>query len=58
MATAGTVHVGTVIVECPVCGEHMPATVSAEIVPGDDGQVDLDCRPDMTDIWAHMWAHN
>lgn len=50
-------QVGTVWVGCPACGENMPATVSAEIVEDEDGRPQLQCQPDMTDLWAHMWTH-
>lgn len=52
--------VGTAYVGCPVCNAALPATVTAEILNPDDaftGEARLACEPDMSDIWAHMWAH-
>jgi hypothetical protein len=54
-------HVGTVRIQCPECGELMPATVSAAIENpegSDVGDATLVCTPDMTDIHAHMWTHS
>lgn len=51
--------VGTVWIACPECGESLPATVSAEVVDhdGDGLHSELVCTPDMTDVHAHVWAH-
>ena len=59
MATAaGVVRVGVVRVVCPECEVEVPCEVTAELVPADvEGRVNLECRPDMTDLWAHVWAH-
>ena len=53
-------HVGTVYILCPECGETVPARVSATIGNADDthlGEATLICTPDMTDVWAHTWTH-
>lgn len=52
--------IGAAWIECPVCGEFMPASVTAEIEDDDYahvGEARLTCTPDMTDIHAHMWQH-
>lgn len=52
------VTVGTAYVECPVCNDLMPATVTAEIREDSESEeMRLACTPDMTDIHAHMWSH-
>lgn len=51
--TAGTIHV-----ECPECHEAMPALVTCQVVTDEYGEQSLACKPDMTDIWAHMWSHD
>lgn len=48
---------GTVNVECPICGAIIPATVSCRVTSEDDGTQLLVCDPDMTDLWAHAFAH-
>lgn len=54
-----TLVAGVVHVECPSCGESMPATVTCEILGDTDGEDQtLACTPDMTDIWAHVWSHD
>lgn len=59
MAESAPVEVGTAHVVCPECGEVMPAVVTAQLVPGaEPGRVLLECTPDMTDVWAHMWSHD
>ena len=52
--------VGTAWIECPSCGEYLPAVVTAEVVDeaGDGQHAELVCTPDMTDIHAHVWAHD
>lgn len=59
MADSAPVEVGTAHVVCPVCEAVMPAVVTAQIVSGDAaGRVMLECTPDMSDVWAHMWTHD
>lgn len=53
-------YVGTANIQCPVCGAIVPATVTAEIVNGEDqhlGGAEIVCAADTSDIYAHMWAH-
>ena len=40
---------------CPVCGEHVPVPVLARM----EGEAEpaLDLRPDMAELWSHIWAH-
>lgn len=51
-----SLHVGTVRLACPVCGETSPASVSA-VIEGEPGSEHLVCTPDMSDVWAHAWTH-
>lgn len=55
---ANQVEVGTAHIECPECGEVMPAAVTCQIIESDEGGQTLACTPDMTDIWAHVWSHD
>lgn len=43
-------------VACPVCGEAIPVPVLARITRSDAGQ-ELETKADMTELWAHTWAH-
>jgi hypothetical protein len=43
-------------VACPACNETIPVPVLARITRSDAGQ-ELETKPDMTELWAHTWAH-
>lgn len=43
-------------VECPECKEAIPVPIEVEIV-GAPGEQRMTCDPDLTDLWAHAWAH-
>lgn len=42
-------------VGCPVCAEQLPVPVLARIEG--EAQPHLDLKPDMTELWSHIWAH-
>lgn len=59
MAESGRIEVGTAHVVCPECDAVVPAVVTARLVPDvSRDRMLLACTPDMTDVWAHMWAHD
>ena len=51
-----TVHVGTIQVRCPDCGQPIPIPVMATITT-DDRHSDIRCAPDLTDVQAHSLSH-
>ena len=51
------IPVGTVHVACDTCAAEVPVTVTADLQRDDEGRQVLVCTPDMTDVWAHTWAH-
>ena len=59
MGAAAVIYVGTVQIQCPACQLSMPATVTARIVDevGDGQNATLECTPDMSHVYAHVWSH-
>jgi hypothetical protein len=56
----GETVVGSYDVTCPVCEIVVPIPVGCVMIDGEEayeGNARLSCEPDMTDLWAHMWAH-
>lgn len=41
---------------CPTCDVAITVPITVELSTGADGLV-LDCTPDLTDVWAHVWTH-
>lgn len=51
---------GPIGIVCPVCEETIPVPIECEIENGENawlGTATLNCTPDMSDLWAHMWGH-
>ena len=49
------VHVAAlsdITIRCPECGAGLPVTATVRIQG-----TKLDVDPDLTDVWAHAWAH-
>ncbi len=55
------IEVGSFDIACPVCQTPVPVVVSCRTENNENawlGQATMECTPDMTELWAHLWTHN
>jgi len=60
LTVASVVNAGSVSIVCPECDAIVVVPVNCEIENPEGawlGAAALNCTPDMTDLWAHMWTH-
>jgi hypothetical protein len=51
----------SVEVICPECLTRVTVPIDVEIHDGrrtHEGKASMTCTPDLTDLWAHSWAHS